>query len=285
MEKDYVTPGDLVRYAIIAAMLVFFLFPIYWMIATSFKPEAAILSKPPTWIFQPTLENYRYAFAEADFGLFLKNTLIVSVTSTILVVIMGSMASYSFARYDVGKGHIMFFILTTRMFPAIAVILPYFIIFRNIGRTSVGQFLNIGLDTPGALIVTYTMFNLPFAIWLMFSFFQDIPLELEDSARLDGYNRFQVFYKVVLPLAMPGIVVTAIFSLIFAWNEFLFAFMLTRDAARTITIGVSGFWTQRGILWGPLSAAAVVCVVPMLLIALGLQRYFVRGLTFGAVRG
>jgi multiple sugar transport system permease protein len=285
MEKDYVTTGDVVRYAIIVAMLIFFLFPIYWMITTSFKPEQAILSKPPTWVFQPTLENYRYAFAEADFGLFLKNTLIVSVTSTILVIIMGSMASYSFARYDVGKGHIMFFILTTRMFPAIAVILPYFIIFRNIGRTSVGQFLNIGLDTPGALIVTYTMFNLPFAIWLMFSFFQDIPLELEDSARLDGYNRFQVFYKVVLPLAMPGIVVTAIFSLIFAWNEFLFAFMLTRDAARTITIGVSGFWTQRGILWGPLSAAAVICVIPMLLFALGLQRYFVRGLTFGAVRG
>jgi multiple sugar transport system permease protein len=198
---------------------------------------------------------------------------------------MGSIASYSFARYDVGKGHIMFFILTTRMFPAIAVILPYFIIFRNIGRTSIGQFLNIGLDTTGALIITYTMFNLPFAIWLMFSFFAEIPLELEDSARLDGYNRFQVFYKVVLPLALPGIAVTAIFSLIFAWNEFLFAFMLTRDAARTITIGVSGFWTQRGILWGPLSAAAVIGVVPMLLFALALQRYFVRGLTFGAVRG
>jgi multiple sugar transport system permease protein len=285
MEKDYVTPGDVVRYALIVAMLIFFLFPVYWMIATSFKPEVAILSKPPTWVFQPTLDNYRYAFAEADFGLFLKNTLIVSVSSTILVIIMGSMASYSFARYDVGKGHVMFFILTTRMFPAIAVILPYFIIFRNIGRTSIGEFLNIGLDTTGALIITYTMFNLPFAIWLMHSFFQDIPLELEDSARLDGYSRFQVFYKVVLPLAMPGIVVTAIFSLIFAWNEFLFAFMLTRDAARTITIGVSGFWTQRGILWGPLSAAAVVCVVPMLLFALGLQRYFVRGLTFGAVRG
>jgi multiple sugar transport system permease protein len=285
MEKNYITSSDIVRYALIAAVLIFFLFPIYWMITTSFKPEEAILSKPPTWAFTPTLDNYRYALNEADFGLFLKNTLIVSVTSTILVVILGSMASYSFARYDVGKGHVMFFILTTRMFPAIAVILPYFIIFRNIGRTSVGQFLNIGLDTPMALIITYTMFNLPFAIWLMYSFFTDIPLELEDSARLDGYSRIQVFMRVVLPLAAPGIVVTAIFSLIFSWNEFLFAFMLTRDAARTITIGVSGFWTQRGILWGPLSAAAVICVVPMLIFALGLQRYFVRGLTFGAVRG
>jgi multiple sugar transport system permease protein len=285
MEKDFVTKGDIVRYALIFALLIFFLFPIYWMISTSFKPDEAILSKPPTWVFQPTLDNFRYAFNEADFTLFLKNTLIVSVVSTFFVIVLGSIASYSFARYDVGHGHVMFFILTTRMFPAIAVILPYFIIFRNIGRTAVGEFLNIGLDTTGALIITYTMFNLPFAIWLMFSFFAEIPLELEDSARLDGYNRFQVFYKVVLPLAAPGIAVTAIFSMIFAWNEFLFAFMLTRDAARTITIGVSGFWTQRGILWGPLSAAAVLGVVPMLLFALALQRYFVRGLTFGAVRG
>lgn len=285
MEKNYVTPGDMIRYAIIVAMLIFFLFPIYMMIATSFKPDAAILTKPPTWVFQPTLENYRYAFTEADFGLFIKNTLIVSLVSTFLVIVMGSLASYSFARYDVGRGHIMFFILTTRMFPAIAVILPYFIIFRGVGRTAIGQFLNIGLDTTGALIITYTMFNLPFAIWLMHSFFQEIPLELEDSARLDGYSRFQVFYRVVLPLAAPGIAVTAIFSLIFAWNEFLFAFMLTRDVARTITVGVAGFWTQRGILWGPLSAAATVCVVPMLVFALVLQRYFVRGLTFGAVRG
>jgi len=285
MEKNYVTPGDVVRYALIIALLIFFLFPIYWMISTSFKPDEAILSKPPTWTFTPTLDNYRYAFNEADFGLFIKNTVLVSVVSTFFVIVLGSIASYSFARYDVGKGHVMFFILTTRMFPAIAVILPYFIIFRNIGRTAFGEYFNIGLDTPGALIITYTMFNLPFAIWLMFSFFAEIPLELEDSARLDGYSRLQVFYKVVLPLAAPGIAVTAIFSLIFAWNEFLFAFMLTRDAARTITIGVSGFWTQRGILWGPLSAAAVVAVLPMLLFALALQRYFVRGLTFGAVRG
>ncbi|MEJ2305253.1 MAG: carbohydrate ABC transporter permease [Anaerolineales bacterium] len=285
MEKNILTPNDILRYAIIFALLLFFLFPIYIMISTSFKPDPAILTKPPTWTFEPTLDNYRYAFEEADFSLFLKNTLIVSLVSTFFVIIMGALASYSFARYDVGKGHVMFFILTTRMFPAIAVVLPYFVLFRGIGQTAIGQFLNIGLDTTGALIITYTMFNLPFAIWLMHSFFQEIPIELEDSARLDGYSRFQVFYKVVLPLAAPGIAVTAIFSLIFAWNEFLFAYMLTRNVARTITVGVAGFWTQRGILWGPLSAAAVVCVIPTLIFALALQRYFVRGLTFGAVRG
>jgi multiple sugar transport system permease protein len=135
------------------------------------------------------------------------------------------------------------------------------------------------------LIISYTMFNLPFAIWLMVSFFQDIPRELEDSARLDGYNRLQVLRKVVLPLAMPGIAVTAIFCLIFAWNEFLFAYVLTRDAARTITVGVESFFTLRGILWGPVAAAATISVVPMLIFVLILQRYMVRGLTFGAVRG
>jgi len=179
----------------------------------------------------------------------------------------------------------MFFILTTRMMPAIAVIIPFFVIFKAIGQTAIGEMLFLGLDRQGTLVVSYTVFNLPFAIWLMHSFFQDIPRELEDSARLDGYSRLQVFRRVVLPLAAPGIAVTAIFCLIFSWNEFLFAFLLSRDVARTITVGVAGFWTQRGILWGPLSAAATVCVLPMLVFALILQRYIVRGLTFGAVRG
>jgi multiple sugar transport system permease protein len=195
------------------------------------------------------------------------------------------LASYSFARYNVGQGQLMFFILTTRMMPIIAVIIPYFLIFRSLGRTAIGNALWLGLDRQGTLVICYTMFNLPFAIWLMHSFFQDIPKELEDSARLDGYSRFKVLRKVVLPLAAPGIAVTAIFCLLFSWNEFLFAFLLTRDQARTITVGVASFWTQRGILWGPLSAAATVCVVPMLTFALFLQRYIARGLTFGAVRG
>lgn len=283
--QSKVTTWDYVRHALVLVLLAFFLFPIYWMISTSLKPAEDILTRPPVWVFTPTFDHYRFAFTEANFGLFIRNTFIVAGGSTILVVILGSLASYSFARYNPGDGHIMFFILTTRMMPGIAVIIPFFVIFRDIGNTPVGEALFLGLDQPGALIVAYTVFNLPFAIWLMHSFFQDIPLELEDSARLDGYTRLEVLWKVVLPLAAPGIAVTAIFSLLFAWNEFLFAFVLTRDAAKTITVGVAGFQTQQGILWGPLAAAATVCVVPTLLIALFLQRYIVRGLTFGAVRG
>lgn len=285
MQAKTFTMADLVRYTLAIALLTFFLFPIYWMITTSFKAPPDILTRPPKWVFEPTLSNYVYAFEEANFALFIKNTLIVSLTSTTLVIVLGCLASYSFARYNPGAGHLMFFILTTRMMPAIAVIIPFFVIFKAIGNTAIGEALFLGLDKQGTLVVCYTVFNLPFAIWLLHSFFQDIPVELEDSARLDGYSRLQVFRRVVLPLAAPGIAVTAIFCLFFSWNEFLFAFLLSRDVARTITVGVAGFWTQRGILWGPLSAAATVCVLPMLIFALILQRYIVRGLTFGAVRG
>jgi len=279
------TVMDILRQTIIIAILIVVLFPIYWMITTSIKPTSSILMSPPVFFFQPTFEHYKYAFQQANFGLYISNTLIVALASTAIVIVTGSLASYGFARYNIGGGNLMFFILTTRMMPAIAVVLPFFVIFRSVGGTGIGKFLALGQDQLGTLVVCYTIFNLPFAIWLMHSFFQDIPIELEDSARLDGYTRFQVYLKVILPLAAPGIAVTAIFCLLFSWNEYLFASILTRDVAKTITVGVGDFWTQRGILWGPLSAAATVCVVPMIVFALILQRWIVRGLTFGAVRG
>jgi len=252
---------------------------------TSFKPANDIMVSPPRFIFKPTLENYVYAMGKANFAMFIGNTLYVSLLSTFIVIVLASLAAYSFARYNVGQGNLLFFILTTKMMPAIAVVLPFFLIFRDIGAHPIGQALGIGLDKRGALVISYTIFNLPFAIWLMVSFFQDISRELEESARLNGYNRLQVLWKVVLPLAAPGIAVTAIFCLIFSWNEFLFAYILTRDAARTITVGVESFFTLRGILWGPVAAAATISVAPMLVFVLVLQRYMVRGLTFGAVRG
>lgn len=279
------TLAEILRYAIIVLILTATLFPIAWLIITSFKPADDIMVSPPRFIFTPTLDNYIYTLQKANFLLFIQNTLLDAIVSTLIVIVLSSLAAYSFARYNPGGGNILFFILTTKMFPAIAVVLPYFLIFKEIGNTEIGKFLGVGLDRPGALIISYTMFNLPFAIWLMVSFFQDIPRELEDSSRLDGYNRLQVLRRVVLPLAAPGIAVTAIFCLIFSWNEFLFAYILTRDVARTITVGVESFFTLRGILWGPVAAAATISVAPMLVFVLILQRYMVRGLTFGAVRG
>lgn len=278
-------PKEILRYAAILGVLTFFFFPIFWMLLTSLKPDDAIMVSPPRFLFQPTLDNYRHALGEKNFLFFVRNTLIISVISTAIVIVVGSLAAYSFARFNTGGGHVLFFILSTKMMPAIAVILPYFLIFRDLGRTDVGSFLHLGLDQHGALIVSYVMFNLPFAIWLLVSFFQDIPRELEQSARMDGLSRMQVLRRVTFPLAAPGIAVTTVFTLIFSWNEYLFASILTRKAASTVTVGVESFFTLQGILWGPVAAAAMISVAPMLIFVLLMQRYMVRGLTFGAVRG
>lgn len=285
MRSRRFTGADIVRQIVVTIVLLAFMFPIFWMILTSFKSSGDILVSPPRWVFTPTLDNYVYAFQSANFTQYIRNTVIVALGSTVIVVPTAALASYGFARYNTGGGNLMFFILTTRMMPAIAVVLPFFLIFKTVGGTDIGNTLQLGLDQLGTLVVSYTIFNMPFAIWLMHSFFQDIPAELEDSARLDGYGRLQVLRRVVLPLATPGIAVTTIFCVLFSWNEYLFASILTRSEAKTITVGVGDFWTQQGVLWGPLSAAAVVCVIPMILFALMLQRYIVRGLTFGAVRG
>ncbi|MGN7750270.1 carbohydrate ABC transporter permease [Sinorhizobium sp. 22678] len=285
LQRESSFAKEALRYGLIVLVLGFIVFPIAWMIITSFKPADAVMVSPPRFLFTPTLENYTHAIYDKNFLFYIKNTLFISVASTIIVVLTGSLAAYSFARYNVGDGHLLFFILSTKMFPAIAVILPYFLIFRDVGKTGIGRFFGIGLDQPGALIISYTVFNLPFAIWLLVSFFQDIPRELEHSARLDGLSRLKVLAKVVCPLAAPGIAVTGVFTLIFSWNEFLFAYILTRKAASTVTVGVESFFTLQGILWGPVAAAATISVLPMLVFVLAMQRYMVRGLTFGAVRG
>jgi multiple sugar transport system permease protein len=285
LQRDSTFAKEALRYGLIVIVLGFIVFPIFWMIVTSFKPPEDIMVSPPRFLFTPTLDNYYHAIFDKNFLFYIKNTLLISVASTILVVVTGSLAAYSFARYNVGDGHILFFILSTKMFPAIAVILPYFLIFRDLGKTGIGRFMGIGLDQPGALIISYTMFNLPFAIWLLVSFFQDIPRELEHSARLDGLSRIRVLRNVVFPLAAPGIAVTGVFTLIFCWNEFLFAYILTRKNASTVTVGVESFFTLQGVLWGPVAAAATISVLPMMVFVLLMQRYMVRGLTFGAVRG
>ena len=277
--------GQLIRYLLILCVLGVIVFPIFWMILTSFKPVDAIMVSPPRFLFRPTFDNYVHALYDKHFLFYIKNTLVISVISTAIVTVAGALAAYSFARFNVGDGHVLFFILSTKMFPAIAVIIPYFLIFRDVGRTNIGRFLHIGLDQYGALIISYTVFNLPFAIWLLVSFFQDIPRELEHSARLDGLSRLSVLRKVVFPLAAPGIAVTAVFTLIFCWNEFLFAYILTRKDVSTVTVGVESFFTLQGILWGPVAAAATISVLPMIVFVLVMQRYMVRGLTFGAVRG
>lgn len=274
-KNDKVTFLSVLRIIGIVAVVLFTMFPIYWLFTTAFKQPVDVLTMPPKWLFEVTLENFKYAFGEAHFLKYIKNSLIVTITSTALVMLAGTPAAYSFARFNTGGGHLLFYIISTRMMPQIAIVIPYFIIFSTIGL----------IDTRVGLIIIYTMFNLPIAIWLLNGFFKDVPRELEDAARVDGYTRLQVFFKVVVPLIAPGLAVTAVLCMMFAWNEFLFGFILSRSTAATVTVGISSFWTQRGILWGPLSAAAIVAIIPMVVFTMIFQKYIVRGLTFGAVKG
>lgn len=268
------TIGSILAHIGVIIIILIAIFPVYWMIAISFKIEKDILAIPPKFLFQPTLANYQYVFERSEFIRGLQNSLILIFAVTIITVPISALAAYSFARFNTGGGNLQFYILTTRMFPPIASVLPFFLLFNLLGL----------LDNIISLILLNSIFNIPFSVWLLYGFFKDIPPDLEEAAMTEGATRFEAFREIVLPLVAPGLAVSAIFTIIFTWNEYLFAYILTRSQAFTITRVVAGFFTERGILWGPLCAAATLCTIPMLILALIIQRYIVRGLTFGAVK-
>jgi multiple sugar transport system permease protein len=261
-------------YIALFLVLIFTIFPIVWMLLTSIKDEADILTLPPRIFFNPTLKNYNFVFERSKFFRGLMNSLIVVFSVIAITLPIAMLAAYSFARFNVGGGQIQFYILTVRMFPPIAAIVPFFIIFRDIGL----------LDNILALIILNTIFNSPFTVWLLYGFFKEIPQDLEEAAMTEGSSRFEAFREIIIPLIAPALTVAAIFTALFTWNEFLFAFLTTRTEAITVTRVMAGFYTERGILWGPLSACATLCIVPMFIFVLLIQKYIVRGLTFGAVR-
>lgn len=250
------------------------LFPFVWMVLTSFKKELDILTVPPKILFEPTLSNYIFVFERSAIIKGLVNSLIAVGGVIAITVPVSLLAAYSFARFNVGGGQLSFYILTIRMFPPIAAVIPYFITFQTIGL----------LDNILAVIILNTLFNLPFTVWLLTGFIKEIPQDLEEAAMIEGATRFEAFREITLPLIAPALAVASVFAAIFTWNEFLFAFILTRSDAITVTRVMAGFYTERGILWGPLSACAALCTVPMFILAMMIQRYIIRGLTFGAVR-
>ncbi len=267
---------NMALYIVAFAFLFFSLFPILLIFLTSLKTDVQIFSETPVWIFRPTLQNYREAFTGAWSQVpFLVNSLVVTSISTLIAVGFGAMAAYGLARFRFkGNKDLAFWILSTRMAPPIAFIVPMFVLIKAVGL----------LDTWWALIIMYTGMNLSFSVWILRGFFLDIPIELEESALVDGYTRFQVFTKIALPLVKPGLAAVAVFSTIFAWNEFLFALILTQQNSKTIPIGITGFSTAMGIRWGQFMAVGFVAILPILIFTFFLQRYLVRGLTFGAVK-
>ncbi|HEU4796789.1 MAG TPA: carbohydrate ABC transporter permease [Pyrinomonadaceae bacterium] len=260
--------------------LVFVLAPVYWMITISLKSEVDQFAVPPKWFwFTPTLQHYYEAFVTLSFGQYLLTSAIVAVVSTFFALVIGTLAAYALTRFRLPYNldrKLSLWILSTRMFPAIVTAVPLFLMMRDLRL----------LNTKASLIIVYTAFNLPFVVWMMRGFFAEVPRDLEEAALVDGDSRLGALFRIVLPLVSPGLAATAVFCLIVSWNEFLFALVLTQtDAAMTLPVGIAGRVTQFEIKWGVMSAAAVVAMMPILIFALAMQRYLIRGLSLGAVKG
>lgn len=251
-------------------------FPVLWMVVLSVKPEAIMFSRPPVWFFSPTLEHYYHVLVEKGLWAAILNSVVISFASTALVVLIGTPAAYSFARFEIWRRDDWFlFILGTRMAPPIALAIPFYLIFSRLHL----------LNSHAGLILAYLTFNLSFYIWVLRSFCREIPYELEEAALTEGYSRWQVFLRVALPLLRPGIIATAVLCLIFAWNEFLYAFILGGRDVETLPVAIPGLITPGGVKWGALAALGLIAVVPVLAVVFTLQRHIVRGLTMGAVKG
>lgn len=264
-----------VFYIIVVLLFVWSFFPIIWMASTGFKHKNDIFSVPPKFVFQPTLDNFRYIFRDAPIAHDLMNTVIVSCVTTVLSIAIGIFAAYALARFNFpGKDDIAFYILSIRMFPAIAAAIPIFVIMKGLGL----------LDTRTSLIIAYTTFNLPFVVWMLRDFILGIPAELEEAAMVDGKSRMGAFFSVIFPLLLPSITAVSILCLIFSWNEFLFALVLSQRNAKTLALGLTEFMTWREVGWENIFATATVLVGPVVVFSFLVQKYLVRGLTMGAVR-
>lgn len=274
-----ITP-KVIAYVVVLAFVVFEVFPVYWMISTSFKSRWDAFRLPPVWFFQPTLEHYvtilsGKGWSSTPITPLLINSIIVAGSSSVLALLCGSLAAYGLSRFPTRYGkHLAMWILSTRMFPPVAVAIPVFLMMSNLGL----------IDTYWALIIPYSAFNISFVVWMMRSFFDQIPVELEQAAMIDGCSRLGAFFRIVLPLTLPGLVATGVFVLIFSWNEFLFALILTRTAAKTAPVAIADFVTLYGIQWGQLTAYATLISAPIIILGLLFQRYIVKGLTLGAVQ-
>ncbi len=268
--------GTLAAYVSAIAAALFFAFPIFWMVTSSFKSEVDISAYPPVWSFAPTLANYAQLFTELNAWQALLNSALIVGLSTCLAMAAGTMAAYALARFDVkGKEFLAFEILSIRMLPPIVSVIPMFIIARQLGI----------FDTPWLLIAAYALSGLPFVVWVMRVFIQDIPQSIEEAAMIDGCSRFETFWRVTLPLLLPGLAATMVIVFMFAWNEFLLASMLTSQEAKTLPVIAANAIKPKAIAWGLASAAGVMMSLPVVVLVLLMQRYLVRGLTLGAVKG
>jgi multiple sugar transport system permease protein len=272
---------------VVAALLlvVWTVLPFFWILITSLKEPRDMLSVPPTLVFRPTVENYEaifigrqrglYASARPDFPRFFVNSVIISSGAVLLSVVAGVLAAYALARYTFPlKEGLAFLFLSFRFAPFITFLIPLYILYQRLGL----------YNTYPGLILAYQLITLPFTIWMLRSFFMDIPLEVEEAAKIDGCSWWGVLTRVILPLSLPGVAVTVILGFMFSWNAFNYPLMLAGRQTFPVTVGAIQFISYEQVLWGQMAAASLVAVVPQLLLSLLVQKYIVRGLTMGAVR-
>lgn len=267
--------GWLGHYALVALILAVWLLPIAFVVLSSFKTSSAIVTQTFAVLFEPTLENYRTIFASHDFGRYLANSTVVAIATTGFVGVSSFLTAYALARFGTGGGGFALWILITRMAPPAAVLMPFYLMFRLTGLT----------NTLLALVIVNVSLNMSFAIWLLKTFIEEIPAELEESARIDGASFLEALRFIVLPLARAGIVTTLIFVFVFTWNEYLFALALASSGeTKTLPVAAGDFVTAYAIEWGPVFGAGTLILIPIFLAVLVVQRYIVKGLTVGALK-
>jgi multiple sugar transport system permease protein len=262
-------------YASSLAITLLMLFPVYWMFAVSLKTPREIFKYPPVWYpHTPQFSNFWVLIRDGDVWT-IWNSFVIASLSTLFAMLFGTMCAYSIVRFKTGGENLAIWILSQRLLPPIAIVFPIFLIFANVGLT----------DTFPGLILLYTAFALPYVIWMMRGYIQDIPVELEESAMVDGATHWQVLWRIVIPVARNGIFATAVFAFIFSWNEFLFALVLTRTQVTTYTVQISQYFGAQSTFWAKISAMSVLGTLPVFFAVAAFQRYLVRGISLGAVKG
>lgn len=266
-------PGHL----ILLCMMAFLLFPFYWTFVTSIKPESELYGATVTyWPEKPTFDSYRKLFGEYDFLRPMANSLVVAGSTTVVSLTVSVLAAYAFSRFRfAGRRLLMTVFLTNNMFPTVLLLIPLYSIMRKLGI----------LYTPGSLILSYTTFTIPFSIWLMNGYLEDLPPSLEEAAMVDGANRAQAFLRIVLPVLMPCIVATGAYVFMTAWNEYTFAVMFTNEASRTIPVALRNLVGLLGVQWGMMTAGGTLAILPVCVMFFFAQKRLIAGLTSGAVKG
>jgi multiple sugar transport system permease protein len=264
-----------IRYAIATVLAIVFVFPIYWLFSMSFKTPGEIFASPPVW-YPKAIQfgNYRVLFKDGD-ATTVGNSLVLASVSTLIAMLFGTLGAYSLARFKTGGENLAVWIISQRMMPPVAIVFPVFLLY---------VWLKL-VDTYLGLILLYSAFSLPYVIWMMRGYIEDIPLELEESALVDGCTRWEVLWKVVLPMARSGLFATAVFTFVFAWNDFLFALVLTRTEVVTYTVQVTHYFGGQSNFWGKIAAMSALGTIPVFVTVAMLQRYLVRGISMGAVKG